>query len=192
MVSHTHLVLSKNGLFSYKNKEYPVDDILYLEFFHVVTKKHYAFRETGKDHNVNVKIGLKGRATPLSLNSGPRFVSLQWTDLGENSSIALIIKYQDLAKASFDNRVKNYLSQIDEKGFFWYDGKKIEKNGAVIAPKWSFNLKSVDPIYIQPFAIYRLSPGPFRFFKRKLKISTLRDSDCFSYLMKFLYGLSYE
>jgi len=33
MVSHTHLVLSKNGLFSYKNKEYSVDDILYLEFF---------------------------------------------------------------------------------------------------------------------------------------------------------------
>ena len=192
MASQSHLLLGVNDKFSYKDREYSANDITYIDFFYVVTQKHYGIRKSGKDHNVNVKIGLRNRPQPLNLNSGPMIVSLQWTDLGEDTSNSLINKYHKLAKASFNNRVKNYVDHVKEHEFFWYDDKKIWKDGSVVSPKWSFNLKSGEPIYKQPFAIYKVIPGPFGLFKRKLKISTVRDSDCFSYLIKYFYGLSYN
>jgi hypothetical protein len=146
-----HLVLETGGFFV-KDKRFLIDDIVSLYFYYVQTQKYLNFSPAGIDHDVEVRVYLKGDPRPVTITAGP---VVRIGSGGKKPSESLIAKYDYLRETSFRARFTRYLGQFEKTGLFIYDGKRIYKNGDVVGDNWRFNMMTDRPVLRRPCSFLR-------------------------------------
>ncbi|MEO3472791.1 hypothetical protein AAFN86_13055 [Roseomonas sp. CAU 1739] len=186
MAKQSVLTLDNNGFF-YKNDHFSYDEINYLYFYYVQVQKTMNFVASGIDHEIDAKIYIKGRSSPLEIKTGPRFLSFHGFSFGEKSSQSLIAKWNELCRMTFKNRAEKYLQSWHEFGYFNYDEKKFFKNGDISSHSWTFNIYRDGPLLKSPFLLFiEITKGNWLFSAKRREIRTLIDSDVlFSMLASF-------
>jgi len=85
------------------------------------------------------------------------------------------------------------LTRLRNDGFFIYDGKKIFRNGDLVADKWKFNLLSDRPILKSPFVVFHEKKRERAIFKKteKYEIHTTLDADVFFSILASIFNLKW-
>ena len=184
-----HLVLDNESFFL-KERRFSIENIVSLYFHYVQTQKYVNLNSAGIEHDVEVRVYLRGEPRPILLTAGPL---VRIGSGGRKPSELLIAKFDYLRKASFQTRSGRYLTQFENKGFFLYDRKQVCKNGDVISEDWKFNLNTDRPILKRPFVIFHEKPGTGLFRRRsKYEINTRFDGDVFFAILANQFDLRWS
>jgi len=192
MAREHRLVLENDG-FHLQGERYSYGDVERLLFHYEQVQKTLNFIASGIDHHVTLGIYVRGRRKPLMIEVGPRILSFHGVSWGQSKSKSLISKYREIAERTWAARAQSYTDALNSRGYFHYDGKKINRNGIVEGDGWTFNLASDRPILRRPFSIWfeQRSDGWLR-KTRRMGIATVVDEDIFMSLLDQLYDLRWS
>jgi hypothetical protein len=146
-VREKHLIIDNDHFFA-KEHQHRISDIDKVYFYYVQTQKTVNFTAAGIDHDVVVRLYLSGQSEPITSNSLGHF---RFGNAGKKASEALIAKFNYLCSRTYTDRQARYLTYLHDDGFFIYDGKRICRNGDVIADQWQFKITQSLSLHSQFF-----------------------------------------
>ncbi len=190
MAIEKHFILDNDGFFI-KEERFHYKDVDATYFYYVQTQKAINFAAAGVDNSVTIKIYLKTRAKPITINAGPQYFSLPYFSLGRKPTELLIAKFNEISRLTFNQRAEKYLKSMQEKGYFLYDGKKFFKDGDVVSDKWQANFYTDKPWLKRPFFIFHEKKTPL-FFSKYYQFETTMDTDVLFWLLERMYNLRWS
>jgi len=158
---------------SYRGRTYPYSSVIHLGRF--ARKTSLNFIPIG-DY-LRITIYIEGIEKPITVQNS-------FGMLFTTSRLKRI--YKSLVEKTFHLRIKNYLKQLDNKGFFDYGGAKFFSAGYVLIDNQKINLLTAK-VWLEPFEF--VFKEPTGFFTRKRRVSTDIDQDVFLALLKKLYRI---
>jgi len=189
-----------NDQIYFKRERFPVDNVTNLGFSWTGQKIITNFVPTGEDNQVALTIYLSNRPKPISihyLGAHTRKIILEDTF---SKAMKIHSIYKHLSQLTFEKRLHNYISEVENKGYFTYTEAEFYRNGTlkllkrneVIELKY-FSISRV------PFAVYLKEKKPepstiMGLVKKKLSspydysIPTQIDQDVFFSLLDHYYG----
>src|SRR5262245_3498171 len=182
------LTLNDTGFFLGKRR-YSYFDVEHISFYHAVTQKTLNYAKAGVDHSIKVKLYIKNLRDPLVITAGPQYPTLLGFNFGEEASNSLIDKISEIQKRTFEQRLGPYLLSIQQSGYFFYDGKKIETNGDVHHPRRVVNLRGEGVrLWKYPFQlVQKVKGGGVLGINKNYYFDTKVDTDVFFFLLDKLF-----
>ena len=184
-----------NERFEYDGKSHKFSEIEHIEFTALVTKHSVNLVPTGTTYSADLYLHLGGGAR-LRINQERKFLGAKKKQRYE----AVIRAASMLMSITFDQRVELYERQLEKKNFVVWGDHQLHRKGDLFC-KNQFRLNILDSgvtCLLEPFSITaRKKPSGFG-ERLKSLVSSLDetidlsiDKDCFLYIMKRQFGLSW-
>jgi len=179
---------------------YPFEEVDSLRFYHLETRK---FREVpfysqyvGTDYNAELDIYLIGCERPISIETAPvgHFVGINQT---ERETAPVVELYREIARHTYQSRLRRYLEAFERNGYFSYGDKQIFADGIISDGKRTINLLTDRPLLKSAFRVSHPAAKPSSRIKawfsptRDFVISTQFDSDVFFTILEQYFNLKW-
>ena len=185
-----------DGGFTYRNKIYRFEDVIETRIIRSVLEHKVVLVGSDYHHSVSIMIGVKS-GEMLQITEQPT-----WLSDSKTSSVEHIENiFSVISEKSWDNRVLKYTKNIDDIGYFEYNGwrfyTKQRKIQDVNKNKY-YDLSSVDLLKSYGFIAVKeknqsLGSKLFKnFVGSQVGIGTLIDTDVFFTLLKHFFGISWS
>ncbi len=193
-LEQTGFAVLDNG-FKYNNKFYSFNDIVETRIIKSIHELKVVGVGSNYSHSISIVIGIKSGEF-LQVTEQPT-----WTYDSKLNHVQHIERmFSNISKKSWDNRLQKYIKQVNNSGYFEYNGwrlypdknmiESIENNKCYYINSINF-LKSYGFITIREknenliLKILRI------FFGKKVIINTLIDTDVFFALLKYYFKVSW-
>jgi hypothetical protein len=195
--SYGKLAANGNRL-TYGHESFEIADVESLTYFRKATQHRVNFAPAGTDHECTLEIYLRGRPKPISVYYTGAKLSVMLENTKKKAD-ALTQVYDDLAAATWEQRLAKYVNALQSEGMFRYDDKIIHQDGTVSDGKETQNL--LDTMLIRnPFTVELYQPYSKSFWKRQAQkwkgvgifIVTATDGDCFISILRDVFGIRWK
>lgn len=104
-----------------------------------------------------------------------------------------------LARTTYDQRLRFYLAELSERGYFTYDDKRFHSDGSVALENGRTVSITAHALSIRPYSVTIETPSAKRGLQRfkdfwdspRLQIITFTNNDCLMALLKLVYGIQW-
>jgi hypothetical protein len=185
-----------DGGFIYRNKVYRFDDVIETRSFRSVLEHKVILVGSDYHHSVSVIIGVISGEI-LQITEQPT-----WLSDSKISSVEYIDNiFAVISQKSWDNRVLKYTKNLDDLGYFEYNGWRFytkQRKIQDINNNKYYELSSVNLLKSYGFiAVKEKNEGiGSKLIKsvvgRQVGIGTLIDTDVFFALLKHFFGISWS
>ncbi|QWV92082.1 hypothetical protein KP004_12715 [Geomonas oryzisoli] len=185
-----------DGGFTYRNKYYKFDDVIETGIARSVLEHKIVLVGSTHHHSVSIRIGMRS-GEQLQVTEQPT-----WLSDSKLSSVEYVENlFQVISKKSWDNRVRKYTNNIDNLGYFEYNGWRFyikQRKLQDVSNNNYYDLGSVNLFKSYGFiAVKEKNEGlGSKLFKslvgNQAGIGTLIDSDVFFALLKHFFGISWS
>lgn len=152
-----------NDKLSYKRKSIDYYNIVHLGWYWISKTTNFV-----NTQSVTLTLYING-SKPLKIHGNTLYKTPK-----------LVEAYKYIAQRTFEQRINLYLYQIEENGYFTYEGVRFYPNGQVLRNGKEYQLKNAE---YEPFRIIIKQGG---FLSSKLKVKTLIDRDVMLNLFEFI------
>jgi DnaJ like chaperone protein len=182
--------------FEYDGKSHNYSEIEHIEFTAVITKHSVNFLPTGTTYSAELFLHLAG-GTRLKVEQERVFLGTNKKQRYE----AVIRAASMLMSITFDQRVESYERQLEQKSFVEWGDHQLHKLGDLFyRNQFRMNIReSGVTCSLQPFSVIvsKKATGFGEWVKSLISgqveiIDLSIDKDCFLYLMKTLFSLSWS
>jgi hypothetical protein len=184
------LSIFENG-FRYGKQWYTYEDIDCLEFRCVATNVRVNFVPAGTDYEAHLKIILTGDRGTIKADYNGSITKWPLASAKLKAERVCAV-YAEVAKRSFAHRMRRYVNDLKDHGYFMYDGAKFYPDGKVTSGKKEANLK-VHEVRKNASQLEICVPGDghWHWDSPSIDVELAKDPDCFTVLMRTVYGLSF-
>jgi len=178
--------------FQYREQDYSFEEIDSLEFQWICANVRVNFVPAGTDYEAHLKINLTGDRPAIKADYNGSIT--KWPQASAKRKSEQICRiYDELAKRSYEHRMRKYLTSLADYGYFIYDGIKFYSNGKIVSREKEANInthkmmRSDDTFFIK----IPEKKGFLNFFRDPhIYVRMNKNKDCFYILMKEVYGVS--
>ncbi len=185
-----------DGGFTYRNNSYRFEDVIETRLIRSVLEHKVILVGSEYHHSISVMIGVKSGEL-LQVTEQPT-----WLSNSKLSSVEYVENiFSVISEKSWDNRVGKYVRNLDDIGYFEYNGwrfyTKQRKIQDVNKNKY-YDLSSVNLLKSYGFiAVKDKNEGVGakllkNFVGGQVGIGTLTDTDVFFSLLKHFFGISWS
>src|SRR4030042_3764816 len=175
--------------FHYGRQQYSFADIDCLEFYYVAANVRVNFVPAGTDYEAHLKIILTGDRGTIKADYNGSIT--KWPLAAAKAKAERVyVVYAEVAKRSFDQRMRKYVNSLKDYGYFMYDGAKFYLDGKVPSGKKEANLK-VHQVCKDNSTLEIRVPGDghWHWDSPSICVQLAKDPDCLTVLMRTIYGL---
>lgn len=184
--------------FIHKGSSYRFDEITNLFFSRVMTTQRMNFVKVGEAESAYLHITLSsGKKIKLSFDESSLFMGLNFNKQKDIKN--LIDLYAFLAEKTFANRVRPYLQQINERGYFEHDECRFYPRDKIVFRNKEFPIRSSQ--FLKGYGYIELRPKDYGLVNKIMReisltklpqFSTQTDSDVIFYLLEKHFGLKWS
>ena len=185
-----------DGGFTYCNKIYWFEDVIETRIIRSVLEHKVILVGSEYHHSVSIMIGLKSGEL-LQVTEQPT-----WLSDSKLSSVEYVENlFSIISQQSWDNRILKYTKNLDDLGYFEYNGWRFytkQRKIQDVNKNKSYDLSSVNLLKSYGFiAVKEKHEGlGSKLFKSvvggQVGIGTLIDTDVFFALLKHFFGISWS
>jgi DnaJ like chaperone protein len=179
--------------FVWRGVSYAYDRVKALEFTATITQNRVNGIPTGKTYTARLKVHTASETLAIVPRTG------WFGQLNERAFQALQHAHTVFATTTFTARVERYERQVEQRGFFEFGDFQFHQDGHVFRDGREIGgLRGGElKLALSPFAMTIQTPKAGMGARLKaawsgpLQVDLTTDRDCFLYLMKSLYGMTF-